>query len=504
MPDATQPEFLSPVYYPTGSSGTSPTENVAGGDFDNDGDIDLLAATYDSGSHNGFVALLENTGNGSFTAPAKMSGDWQAGPNILVADLNGDGNLDCFVVKPVFNGPEPSASLSDFYLYYGDGAGGFAFRRNTNTPGVIAATILKDVNGDGRLDLITTRRIWSDPATSQPLFAVELGQADGEFGNARTKVLPAGGNGIASGHLNDDAFMDLVVTTASGYSLLLGNGDGTFAETNVAVAGGTTSPAVADFNGDGIDDLAIGVPAAAQFSILRGNGSGGFAPAGSLATRGTPREIAVQDLNGDGIVDIVTKSGSGQVSYFINDGEAASQPRVDLLTGFVSGLAVLDLNGDGALDIASPGGSPTGLLVALQRNLDNRPFTPDDFDGDGKSDILWRHDDGRSHIWEMNGTTQVGGGNTSAQLSSDWTIQGTGDFDGDGKTDLLWRSAAGESRVWTLDGTTVLSQAATNSQAPTAWKVQDVADFNGDGKADILWRHDSGTTNIWLMDGGTQ
>ncbi|NIJ19174.1 hypothetical protein FHS95_000843 [Sphingomonas naasensis] len=314
--EARVPAFRPPAHYPTDGI----AQSLAGLDFDSDGDIDLLAAIYDDGSHNGYVALLENIGNGSFTAPVKVSGTWQTGPDILVADLNQDGNQDYLVVKLVFNGPEPWESVSDLYLYHGDGVGGFTFQRNTSTPGVIAATVLGDVNGDGRLDLITTRRVWSDPATSQALFAVELGQADGAFGNALTRVLPVGGNGIARGHLNDDAFIDLVVTTASGYSLLLGNGDGTFAQTNVSVAGGTTSPAVGDFNGDGNTDLPWR-SAAGESRVWTLDGTTVLSQAATNSQAPTAWKVQdVADFNGDGKADILWRHDDGATFMWFMDG----------------------------------------------------------------------------------------------------------------------------------------------------------------------------------------
>ncbi len=124
-----------------------------------------------------------------------------------------------------------------------------------------------------------------------------------------------------------------------------------------------------------------------------------------------------------------------------------------------------------------------------------------DFNGDGSADILWRDTSGNVGIWLMNGTTVtstaiVGNAPTS------WTIVGTGDFDGDGKGDLLWRDTSGNVGVWLMNGTTP-SSTATLGNVPTSWTIAGTGDFNGDGKTDILWRDTSGNVGIWLMNGTT-
>src|SRR6202050_2998218 len=73
-----------------------------------------------------------------------------------------------------------------------------------------------------------------------------------------------------------------------------------------------------------------------------------------------------------------------------------------------------------------------------------------------------------------------------------------GDFNGDCKSDILWRNSSTEQvYIWLMNGTTIASSASPASPT-TDWVIQGVGDFNGDGKSDILWR-DSNTGHVYIM-----
>src|SRR5947208_3306598 len=84
-----------------------------------------------------------------------------------------------------------------------------------------------------------------------------------------------------------------------------------------------------------------------------------------------------------------------------------------------------------------------------------------DFDGDGRGDLLWRTDGGSLAIWEMNDTQiktadyiKMGSATVKAP-GADWHLLGADDFDGDGKGDLLWRTDSGALAVWEMNGTQI-------------------------------------------------
>jgi FG-GAP-like repeat len=125
-----------------------------------------------------------------------------------------------------------------------------------------------------------------------------------------------------------------------------------------------------------------------------------------------------------------------------------------------------------------------------------------DFNGDGKSDILWRNTDGRVALWQMNGSTLTTG-SVFANVPTTWTIANTGDFNGDGKSDILWRNTDGQVALWQMNGATPTTQTVIGS-APTNWQISGTGDFNGDNKSDILWRNtNDGSVAIWQMNGNT-
>ena len=228
------------------------------------------------------------------------------------------------------------------------------------------------------------------------------------------------------------------------------------------------------------------------------------------------------DFNDDDKPDILWQHDNGSAGVWLMDGtnimahdviDAISTPDWNVIG---SG----DFNGDGKSDILwqHDDGTPgiwlmNGLDVisttvpgeAAMWSAAWHVISSGDFNGDGKSDILWQHDDGTPGIWLMNGTDVISTATPgqAAMWSTAWHVVGAGDFNGDGKSDILWQDDNGSAGVWLMNGASVIAHDIVGSNLDTDWNVTGAIDFNDDGDADILWQHDDGTPNIWLMDGFT-
>ena len=126
-----------------------------------------------------------------------------------------------------------------------------------------------------------------------------------------------------------------------------------------------------------------------------------------------------------------------------------------------------------------------------------------DFDGDRKSDILWRHGArGEVWLWSMDGAVRTLETHVQTVADTNWEIRGIADFTNDTKADVLWRNkASGEIYLWRMEGTVPLYQTRVATVDP-AYDIVGTGDFNGDGRSDILWRHTTlGDVWVWLMDG---
>jgi hypothetical protein len=132
-------------------------------------------------------------------------------------------------------------------------------------------------------------------------------------------------------------------------------------------------------------------------------------------------------------------------------------------------------------------------------------FYSHDFNGDGKSDLLWTDTvTGERSIWLMNGTS-LGSVVPLGTLSTDWQFAGTGEFNFYGFTDiLLQNTVTGERMVWLMNGTEHTSSVSLGIVS-TDWQIAGTGDFNGDGQTDIVFQNTvTGDRSVWLMYYGTE
>jgi hypothetical protein len=365
--------FQTPTTFQLG--GKSPGE-VALGDFDGDGWLDIVTANY--WSHD--VSVLLNRRDGTFT-PASRFATGVEPRSIDLADLNGDGLLDIVTANYKY---------SRVAVLLGNGDGTFQsaieFPTGNNRPVSVA---VGDVNGDGWPDVIT-----GNSANNSVSVLLNTEDADGSFGKRFLKMhadIPVGEwpGSITTADLNGDGQLDIVTANSgpNNVSVLLGNGDGTFQlAVNFNVNGlNPESVAVADLNGDGVLDL---VTANSSYprgtvSVLRGIGDGTFLPALNFNVERFPKSVAVADLNGDGIPDLVaanwkslSESGAslerGSVSVLLGEGSwkfgplattTAQEARLPEQPLALSGLQSVAVSPDGGFVYAV--NAESHALVAL-------------------------------------------------------------------------------------------------------------------------------------------
>ena len=216
------------------------------------------------------------------------------------------------------------------------------------------------------------------------------------------------------------------------------------------------------------------------------------------------------------VTDLILLDGAGNSTLYTADqlhamGFATSFKVAGNAPGDFDGNGRTDLlwrNANGAVSVWSSDGNGSGEHITRDTYDSGvaaswHPVETFDWDGNGHSDILWRNTNGAVSVW--NATTSVGfqeGSLLTAPVDRSWHIVGIGDFDGDGRDDILWRNDNGQITVWTGNGAASgFDTHRLEASAPTDWHVVAVGDYNGDHVSDILWRNDAGAISIWNATG---
>ncbi|MGD0363470.1 MAG: FG-GAP-like repeat-containing protein [Bryobacteraceae bacterium] len=307
-----------------------------------------------------------------------------------------------------------------------------------------------DLNNDGKLDLAVTN---SGSAT----VSILLGNGDGTFAAHQDYATGNAPMAVAVGDFNHDGILDLVTAnqTDNTVSILLGAGGGAFGSQTVYATGNQPGAViVADLNGDGNLDLAVANQADNTVSILFGNGDGTFAAHLDYAAGEAPDALVAGDFNGDGKLDLAVANGvtpGGKVNILLNHGDGSYLPGVAYSTGDSVAVVIADFNGDGKLDFAAANSLSESLSV---------------FVGNG------------------DGTFTVGP-NQSTRLSPSPEGLAVADVNADGTLELLM---GGNASI----GATALSNNSAATFSPllqyggvTGTTAIAVGDFNNDGSIDM-------------------
>jgi hypothetical protein len=283
-------KFQRQVDYETAGEPNS----VAVGDFDGDGNVDLVTSDYTPAK----VSVLLGNGDGTFRAHTDYATrDYSV--DVVTGDFNRDGKLDLATSNP---GPE-SCCGTTVSILLGNGDGTFQHHVDVVVGAAPTGVTAADFNDDSNLDLAVSKQ-YSD----------EL-------------------------------------------SILLGKGDGTFqSPVDYPTGGFPAKPVAADFNGDGNLDLAVNSSSENVVSVLQGNGDGTFKPRVNYPASEGPGRIQTADFNADGVLDLVVANAvADTVSLFLGIGDGTFKAPSDypgISGGGPSDSTLGDFNGDGSLDLA--------------------------------------------------------------------------------------------------------------------------------------------------------
>lgn len=315
---------------------SSPTGNqpssLAVGDFNEDGNLDLVTGEGYPGNTANDVTVLLGNGSGMFGSPAGYAVGFGFGVDtVAVGDFNADGNLDLAVTSLFFE--DGGSDGSYVGVMRGTGAGTF-----TNPPvwpwegwtalggtEFLPDSVVADFNADGKLDIAA-------PSFHGQL-PIALGNGDGTFASQWVFSGVTEGSSIVAADFNADGKVDLAVAGLSSVGVLLGNSNGYFGTTRYynTGAGSLSDLAAADFNGDGRLDVIASNSSNGTVRLMLGNGDGTLRIAGEFATGMSPRAVTVGDFNRDGRRDVaVANAGSNTVSVLLNDGIWLATPSLQI------------------------------------------------------------------------------------------------------------------------------------------------------------------------------
>ena len=462
----------APTFYAAGNA----PEGLALVDLDRDGRLDAVVAA----SGDGNVMVLHGQSDGHLAAAQAYA----AGPGIFglaAADMNHDGKIDVAV-----------AGNGTVYVLTNQGSSLAAPSLYPVAPGA-HGLLAADLNGDGAVDL----------AVAHGQGVALLMSQSGSFATP-VNIAVAGAWGLASGDLNGDGKPDLVATAQDQSTVLLNQGAGSFAHTTtLATPGAPGMPQIADVDRDGRVDILLPWPDANAVGLAF-NACTGAKTCGAVSFAGGvaygyqsqgATNVSTADFNGDGRVDVAALVGNN-VLMLLNQGNGVLAPGVAYaMSGTPRGMAVADLNRDGLPDVAAIS-QASGLCVLLNQgngvlaapvlySTSQQPWvlSTADINGDGAPDLI----DGRRFGADVGLYVNHGDGSFAARVPFFFhaSISGiaTGDINRDGAADLILTTNQLAIALNAGGGTFAVP---TNYAVGTYPLQVGVADLNGDGALDVV------------------
>lgn len=276
----------------------------------------------------------------------KLPGEiWIQCYGAYAGDINNDNYTDLIVVNE---------DAEDVRIMFNDGTGHYGDFTIQELPGSTKPSTNQgaDFNHDGEIDLALG-------STQGPEVSILIGNGDGTFAPEVTYDADDGVRGLAIIDWDCDGFADLATANRNGSNMAFLRNDGTgifedptFMETG---ANQETATMAADFNNDGIMDLGVGAYSGSVVMVLIGDGEGGFEVSATVDVNSNPWMIGCGDVNGDGNCDLVSaNAGNSNMSVHLGDGLGGLGAPAYFGTGsFPLAVDLGDLDGDGDLDMIS-------------------------------------------------------------------------------------------------------------------------------------------------------
>jgi hypothetical protein len=363
-------------------AGAGPS-SVATGDFNGDGQLDFAVANAGDNT----ASVLLGNGDGTFTPAGPVTVNRNPFPTpclftrcgsvplaIAVGDFNRDGKQDLAVTNIPLNdlcsiGSVFGAMCSSVAVLLGNGDGSFQASNQYDPGGQLPTSIAAgDFNNDGNQDLAISN-------LNSSSLSILLGDGTGRsFRQASRSPLSVGRRPVwvAQGYFNADATIDLAVANADDgtVSILLGNGDGSFAVARgapIAVGTRPTSIAVADFNRDGTLDLAVTDFTDSVVWVLLGNADGTFGAPARFGVGAQPSSLTAADWNNDGYLDLVVANRRGNsISILRGNGNGSFVLTRTQAVGLdPQSVAAEDFNHDNEMDLLVAATSTNSVSVLL-------------------------------------------------------------------------------------------------------------------------------------------
>ena len=503
---------------------TTPTA-VAAGDVDGDGDADFVASGADR-LFGDATYVLRNRGDGTFEERERtpLPGYSSRGHTAL-ADVNGDGALDV-LLSTAADGVDKG-----FEIGLNDGTGAFALLTHNVLLGTdFGDFAVADADGDGDLDVYVVGE--TRPYGLESQLYLNGGAAD--FGAAYPDVTPIVSGALAFGDLDGDGDPDLL-SFGDGFAERYRNDGGRLRRVHAPalVRLSDAGAALGDIDGDGdLDAVAVGYTAntegAGAAVVYRNDGTGAFAAdtTGTLPGLHEPA-VALADLDGDGDLDAFLAGGTdrggfrGSAGWYRNDGTGVFAPAdTTTFAPVADAKATLgDVDGDGDVDIVLSGRVAGQDVNRLYRQGPAGDFAEDaeapfpgivaravalgDVDGDGDVDAvaapifgalrLYRQGDDGGFVFDE---TQV---LPRVNFATGVPQFALADVDGDGDADLVTPGAsvseeADTGPLMVNDGNGGFT-AVPEPGLPSAIRAGlAVADVDGDGRDDVLVSGETGPT----------